>query len=219
MPWNIGKDRRGSAAPPPPPPDPPGDEEVLKAVRALQAGAGRDAFAPIYRRYRRSLFAFFSRQSTLREEAEDLAQQTLFRAYENIHQYRFEARFQTWLRQIGENVWRNAVRERQAAKRDARLEPLDPTGQDEEAASVVDAAPTPEQTVLAEERRRVLRAAIDSLPPGMRLCTRLRLFADLKYREISAVTGISLDTVRSQLFEARQRLKLVLDEYFQGVDF
>ena len=40
--------------------------------------------------------------------------------------------------------------------------------------------------------------------------------ADLRYREISDVTGIGLNSVRSQLFEARKRLKPVLDEYFQG---
>jgi RNA polymerase sigma factor (sigma-70 family) len=64
----------------------------------------------------------------------------------------------------------------------------------------------------------VLRDAIESLPPGMRQCTELRLFADLKYQEISRITGIGLNSVRSQLFEARQRLKPVLDHYFQGAD-
>ena len=43
------------------------DEEILAAVRALQAGAGPDAFAPIARRYWRPLFTFFSNRPALRD--------------------------------------------------------------------------------------------------------------------------------------------------------
>jgi DNA-directed RNA polymerase specialized sigma24 family protein len=64
----------------------------------------------------------------------------------------------------------------------------------------------------------MLQAAIEALPPGMRQCAELRLFSDLRYREISDVTGIGLNSVRSQLFEARKRLKPILDEYFQGAE-
>ena len=207
------------------PPDSPspGDEEILAAVRALQSGGGRDAFEVIFRRFYRPLFNFFANQSTLREEAEDLAQTTLFRAYERIHQYRFEASFTAWVRQIGENVWKNAVRERLAIKRPRVVEAPEPAVDAEgETATlengVRDEAPNPEEEVLAGERTRKLQAAIEALPPGMRQCTELRLFADLHYREISDVTGIGLNSVRSQLFEARKRLKPILDEYFQGAE-
>lgn len=210
------------------PQNPPGDEEILAAVRALQTGAGPDAFEVIYRHFYRSLFRFFANQPALREEAEDLAQVTLLRVYQNIHQYRIEASFAAWLRQIGENVWKNAVRERLAAKRSPLLEAREPAaGEDREdvspsslgAAAVSDEAPNPEEAVLAEEKTRALEDAIAALPPGMRRCTELRLFGDLKYKEIAEVMGIGLNSVRSQLFEARQRLKPVLDEHFQGADF
>lgn len=217
MPWKFWKDRRGPAEPPPS--KPPEDEEILQAVRALQAGAGPEAFAPISHRFRRSLYYFFANQSLLRDEAEDLTQITLLRAYEKIHQYRFQARFETWLRQIGENVWLNAVREKQAAKRAARLESLDPAEEGWSVASTLaDAGPTPEQAALDEERRRVLQEAVEALPPGMRLFTELRVYQDLRYQEISAVTGIGMGTVRSQLSEARKRLEPVLAKYFQGVE-
>jgi RNA polymerase sigma-70 factor (ECF subfamily) len=221
MPWKTGKDPGGSAEPPAA--DRPEDEEIRAAVRAVQGGAGRDAFGPIFRRFYRPLYNFFSHQSVLRDDADDLAQATLLRAYENIGQYRFEAPFHAWLRQIGENVWRNAVRERMAAKRGPGTVSLEAAVRDEEGTArpveVADAGPTPEEEALAGEKVRVLRAAIEALPPGMRQMTEMRLFADLKYREIAEATGIGLNTVRSQLFEARKRLKPVLDEYFQGAEF
>ncbi len=194
-------------------------------MRALQHGAAPDAFAPIYRRFYRSIFQFFANRPDLREEADDLAQITLVRAYERIDQFRAQGSFDAWLRGIAENAWKNAYRERRAVKRGPSLEPLEPGGTEaaEEAAPVGDAfgraTPSPEQLVLKEERTRVLRQAIEGLPPGMRRCTELRVFGDLKYQEISAVTGIGLNSVRSQLFEARQRLKPVLDKYFQGAVF
>jgi RNA polymerase sigma-70 factor (ECF subfamily) len=199
------------------------EEEILAAVRALQAGAGPDAFAPIYDRLVRPLFRFFANRPALRNEADDLAQTTLWRAYEKIGQYRFEAGFSTWVRQIGENVWKNAVRDRQTAKRGAPVESLDPVGEEGQEEplhlQVADEGPTPEEAAMAQERVLVLRAAIEALPSGMRQCAELRLVGGLKYREIAAVMGIGINTVRSQLSEARKRLKPVLDEYFQGADF
>lgn len=198
------------------------DEEILAAVRALQAGAGRDAFAPIARKFWKPLHTFFYNRPDLRDQAEDLTQATLLNAYQKIGTYRFEAAFFTWLRQIAENIWKNAVRDLRTAKRGAPVQSLDSVVDEdrEEPASlkIPDEAPTPEQMALAEERVRLLRQAIEALPPGMRQCIELRVFADLKYREIADATGIGLDSVRSQLFEARKRLKPVLDEHFHGAE-
>jgi RNA polymerase sigma-70 factor (ECF subfamily) len=203
------------------PPFRPTDEEILAAVRALRAGAGQDAFAPIYFRFLPPLLRFFSNRPELREEARDLAQKTLVQAFQNIGQYRFEAPFAAWIRQIGENVWRNAVRDRRAAKRDAPVESLDAVeseGAEGPHLQVADPAPSPEDVALKEERLRVLRAAMSTLPDGMRRCIELRVVSDLKYKEIAEVTGIGIDSVRSQLHEAKQRLKPVLEEYFSGAD-
>lgn len=200
----------------------PEDEAILAAVRALQQGAGRDAFAVIFRRYYPPLFRFFANQPSLREEADDLAQATLIRVHENIHQYRRDASFEAWLWQIGKNVWRNAVRDQRAAKRQALAQAQELTadveGEISTALLLTEEPPDPEKAVLARERTRLLQEAINRLPPGMRRCTELRVFADLKDREISDVTGIGLNSVRSQLFEARKRLKSILDEYFRGAE-
>jgi len=205
------------------PPDPAcrGYEEILKAVQALQGGAPPDAFEIVFRCYFRPLQRFFANRPALRDEAEDLAQATLQRAYEKIGQYRAEAgaSFAAWLRRIAENVWKNAVRERQAAKRVPPAALVESPAKDgPEAPPLPDPRPGPEEIALARERTRLLREAIESLPAGMRRCAELRLFGDLKYQEIAAVTGIGLNSVRSQLFEARQRLKPVLDDHFQGAD-
>jgi RNA polymerase sigma-70 factor, ECF subfamily len=206
----------------------PVDAEILAAVRALQGGGPPEAFEVIYRRFYPPLFHFFANQPALREEADDLAQATLLRAYQGIGGFRGGERgsFWAWLRTIAENVWKNAVRERTAAKRAAAGEmvaPRAPAGEEAEAewdllATVKDELPDPQGVALARERTRKLAEAIAGLPAGMRLCAELRLFADLKYEEIAKVTGIGLNSVRSQLFEARRRIKAVLEPYFRGFE-
>lgn len=206
-----------------PPTTPPSDEEVLAAVRALQTGAPPDRFEVIFRHYLKPLHTFFANRPALREEADDLAQKTLMRVYQNLHLYRVEESFGAWVRTIGENVWKNAVRERLAAKRAAHLESLEMSADNDgergpRVLDVPNGAPTPEETALRHERTRVLQEALAALPDGMRRMTELRVLADLQYQEIADLTGVGLNTVRSQLFEARKHLRPVLERYFQGAE-
>jgi len=209
----------------------PGDAEILAAVRALQGGPAPAAFEVIYRRFYPALRRFFANRPALREQADDLAQETLLRAYQKIGLFRPEkgSGFAAWLQTIAENIWKNAWRTGMAAKRVPPGEGIPAQlAEDSAAASpptsshrpafARDQGPNPEAAALASERTRVLREAIEQLPPGMRHCMELRLFADLEYHEIAAVTGIGLNSVRSQLFEARQRLKALLADYFQGAE-
>lgn len=198
------------------------DEAVLAAVRALQAGGRSDAFEPIFRRFLPQLLRFFSKRGYLPAEADELAQTTLERVFRNVDTYRFEAPFASWLLRIAGNVWKNDVRDRLAAKRGAPAESLDSGGKGREEPvplQAADPAPSPEEAALVAERAQVVRSAVEALPPGMRKCIELRLYSDLQDREISAVLGIGLAAVRSQLYEARKRLKPLLEQYFQGADF
>jgi RNA polymerase sigma-70 factor (ECF subfamily) len=206
------------------------DEEIRAAVRTLQAGAPSAAldaaFEVLFRRFYQPLHGFFANRPALREEADDLVQATLVRAFQRIRQYRPEehAGFAAWLWTVAENVWKNAVRERTAQKRSLPGEAveLDAAGESPAGsprAVPASTAPDPERAALDRERTRVLQDAIEGLPAGMRKVTELRLFQDLQYEEIARIQGVGTNSVRSQLFEARKRLKPVLDDYFQGVEF
>ena len=81
------------------------------------------------------------------------------------------------------------------------------------------AATDPRDEVLAGERRRKLREAVGRLPDRMRRCVTLRIDRGLKYREIAIIMQVSTDTVKAQLYQARQRLKDDLQEYFDLEDF
>jgi RNA polymerase sigma-70 factor (ECF subfamily) len=201
---------------------------VVAAVRALQAGPSEDASEVLYLRFYRPLLLFFQNQTELREDAEDLAQGAFFQALANIRQYKFNAPFGIWLRRIGENVWLNAVRARRAVKRGPQPSSLSAPERrvDDEEERLLEVgrsvfaaeAATPEEVALDREAEKVLAEELATLPAGMRRCFELRFYGELEYHEIAAVTGVSVGAVRSQLFEARQRLQPHLGRYLRGGD-
>ena len=178
----------------------------------------------LFARYFRSVFHFFLNRGIAREESFDLTQETFLRVYRGLGRFRRDASAQTWLFQIATNLWRNEVRRQMAEKREAREVSLEGateaghhfradrhlTGWSEPAG--------PLDGMLDDERRRKLREALDELPSQMRRCVLLRLDQNLKYREIAGVMQISIETVKSQLSQARDRLERKLGDYFAGVD-
>jgi len=182
-----------------------------------------ESFEQVFHQHYRLVLAFFTRRGFTPQEAEDLTQEVFFRVYRSRDSFRRDARFTTWLFQICTNLFRNDLRDRSAQKRDAQEVPLDNVVQGGENGTMdgVLAADgdDPLEEVLWEEAKEKLREALSALPPQMRRCVELRVNEDLKYREIADRMGISIETVKAHLFQARQILKGKLGDYFGDFDF
>jgi RNA polymerase sigma-70 factor (ECF subfamily) len=76
----------------------------------------------------------------------------------------------------------------------------------------------PLDEVLEEERRQVVRQAIEELPEQMRQCVLLQVYQELSYREIAGTLQLSVDTVRTHLSQARRQLKEKLADYFDELE-
>lgn len=194
-------------------------------LTALRSGENREeVFQQIYERYRRPVHACFARRGCSGEECRDLAQETFLRVFRGIDSFRAESRFETWVYEIAQNVWRNEIRDRLAKKRAFKTVALEED---------VDAAAAgreelqeryrnehePLAGLISAERVALLRAALTELPPQMRRCVELRLDQDLKFREIAVLMKVSIDTIKSQLAQAKTRLRGRLSSYFDKVDF
>lgn len=177
----------------------------------------------IFEEYYRPVYRFFLNRGFDHDECLDLAQETFFRVYKGMHDYREEARLKTWILTIAANLWRNEIRSRRAEKRSGEEISLD-QALDEgrpvfgRSGAPGDAGPSALKGLLAEERLQCLRRAVDGLPPRMRQCVKLRLEQDLKYRDIAVILGVSTETVKAQLHQARQRLQVLLAEVAAGVE-
>ena len=183
-----------------------------------------EEFRRLFLRHFQPVFSFFLRRGFPHEECRDLAQETFLRVYRGIGRFRGEASFQTWLFQIATNLWLNEVRHNMAEKRESVEVSLEQEAEKRRSMLADRRLPGQAQPsgpldgLLADEKRRMMREAFGTLPPQMRRCVLLRIDQNLKYREIAAVMQISIDTVKSQISQARDRLGTELGRYFDRPD-
>lgn len=163
----------------------------------------KDAFEELFREHYRSVLGFFGRRGCSPEEREDLTQKTFLRAYRAFDGFRGEAEASTWLLTIATNLWRNRLRDAAAGKRLGDEVSVDDW-------QVPAPGELPQEQLIATERRRRLRSAIDELPPRMRRCVLYRVYQDRSYREIAALLGVTEATAKSQVSLARARLRAKL---------
>jgi RNA polymerase sigma-70 factor (ECF subfamily) len=132
-------------------------------------------------------------------DAEEAAQDGFVKAHAALGRFREDAPFRPWLLAIVANEARN--RRRSAGRRAGlalRAAQELPSG---------DAAPSPEAALLAQERRRTLLAAVESLAPDERLVIACRYFLELSEEETAAVIGRRRGTVKSRTSRALARLR------------
>lgn len=168
-------------------------------VRACAEGRA-EAFDRLVERHRRSVYQLCYRFVGNHEDASDLSQDVFVRVYRGLGRFRGDASFSTWLYRIGVNVCLTRVTARTPA-----TEPL-------EAESRVDRqAPDPAAGIARAQRARQVRAAIASLPARQRTVLILRVYQDLPHREIAALLGTSVGSVKANFFHALANLKKRLD--------
>jgi len=168
----------------------PGDESSL-------LHAARDnptAFARLYDRHVRSLYKYLLGKTGNVAEAEDLTSQTFLSALENLPGYRDQGHFRAWLFGIARNKWVDFYRKSQR-----RVSPDDyPAVRTE-----VDFL----QDVIQDERSQVLAGLMRTLSDSDIELLRLRLVAELEFREIAVVLGKSEAAVKKSYYRRIERMK------------
>ncbi|MEA2461264.1 MAG: hypothetical protein QOH90_1441 [Actinomycetota bacterium] len=137
-------------------------------------------------------------------DAEDAAQEAFVKAYRSLSRFRSDAPFRPWLLKIVANEARNK-RRAEGRRHDLalRIAQVGPSG---------DAAPSPEATALAAERRRRLLAAVNRLPQRDREVLAYRFFLNLSETEMASLMGCRRGTVKSRLSRALDRLRRLVGE-------
>lgn len=200
-----------------------GEEEVHAAVLAFQKGIEREKnFEFLVERFYGPVFRFLARRRNSEQDRLDITQEVFLNVYRGLKDFRGEAQFGTWVFRIAVNTCNRWVRH-------GRLEqPGDGELMEDELddetlyARAVPFLGSPLETLIVQERSARLRRGIDSLPDQMRRCVEMNVYRDMRYPEIASSLGISVGTVKAQLFHARLRLRAFLvaepgeDEGFPG---
>jgi len=133
-----------------------------------------------------------------REDAEDIAQEALAKAYRNFEKLRDRERFRAWLVRI---TWRLAIDHQRNSKRRVSRESIPQKISNSETAAEI---------LAGQERCRRLWQAIDALPEKLRMVTVLSGIEEHDLREVARLLDLPEGTVKSRLFLARQRLRELL---------
>ncbi len=186
-------------------------ESSSDAQLVLRSSAGdRRAFDLLAGRCGQPLFHFLVTFVGDREEARDVCQEALLKAFANIARLRAPERFRPWLHQIAVNLCRDRGRGRRVA-----LVALD--GDDESMARELPAAaPSPLDLAQRAELRQRLATLLARLPAEQRSAILLAELHGFTSVEIAAITGVPAATVRSRVFHGLKALRRMLPE--SGID-
>lgn len=144
------------------------------------------------------------------QDAEDAVQEGVLKAYKAFRGYQ-GGPAQAWLLAIVRNTCLTALERRRA---EGKVIVLADTVQAQERVreGVPDQSPLADASLISEEERHIVHAAIAALPLQFREVIVLREFHDHSYREIADIVGAPVGTVMSRLARARERLSLALAE-------
>jgi RNA polymerase sigma-70 factor (ECF subfamily) len=187
--------------------DPP-DTELVQRARE----GDRDAFRVLVERHQRASFALAMGMLRHEADARDALQEAFLKAFRNLGHFHGDAAFSTWLYRIVTNACIDRRRRRKVT-----------VEADDATIGAVDSSPTlavvPRNPQRELERARLgerIQEALAKLPDYHRDTVVLREIEGLSYAEIAEATGVSIGTVMSRLFHARQKLQAALADMVEG---
>ena len=170
----------------------------------------RLAFSELSARYSGLVYQRIFRLVRNREDAEDLVQEALLKAFIHLGGFRGEARFSTWLVKIGINCALQLLRKKRQSP-EASFDRREENGESREV-DFPDPAPNPEQVYAHVQARCLLSLAVQRLP---RNCQRLVRGHHEEGRPIADVArslGISVGAAKARLFRARLALLPLMEK-------
>ncbi|MCU1340931.1 MAG: polymerase, sigma-24 subunit, subfamily [Candidatus Acidoferrum typicum] len=201
----TGRSRRALAAP---------DDRVL--IERAQSG-DREAFEELVHRYDRDVLRIALNILHKPEDARDVYQEAFLKVYKNLHRFRFECSFYTWIYRIVTNVCLDQLRRRSSRPEDQAPELALQAQGENSAGDFFDrqqeqgAASNPERRLMGKEIGRRISTALEQLTPRERMVFEMKHYQGLKLRAIGEVLGTTEETVKNSLFRATRKLRAQLE--------
>ncbi len=133
-----------------------------------------------------------------KEDAEDIAQEVFLEAYLHINSFRNESKISTWLYRISVNKSLNFIRDH---KKRFLYHP------GENHPDIIDDSPLADEEITRKERKKILHKVISQLPKNQRVAFVLNKYRDLSYKEIAEIMNLSLSSVESLIFRAKNNVQ------------
>jgi RNA polymerase sigma factor (sigma-70 family) len=173
----------------------------------LEAQAGEEwAFVELCFRHSRRVIFMLSKITRNREDAEDVFQESILKAFVHLGNFNRASSFSTWLTRISINSALMMLRRKRGRPEVSIDGPID---QDVKPVlwELADRRPNPEEQLIESESRERLQFAISRLPTSYRTVVEIRCRSDASLKEIAEETGITVAATKSRLLRGRNALR------------
>jgi len=200
----------------------PCDSSVLSAaddrtlIERAQAG-DRSAFELLVQRYDRQVLRLALNVLGSTEDARDVYQEAFLKIYRNLHRFRFECAFYTWIYRIVTNLCLDHLRRRRSHPEEQppllRTAPSEARRDNDffDGQRGTGAYSDPERQFLGQELGRKVEAALQALSPRERMVFEMRHYQGMRLRAIGEALGTTEETVKNSLFRATRKLRTQLE--------
>lgn len=182
------------------------EDPDLDLVRKAQDG-DQSAFNTLFSKYYNMVYAVAYGVLSRREESQDVTQDVLIKVHRDIHKFKGDSKFKTWLYRVTVNASIDSVRRRKPA------EPIENVG-DSLATDTVD----PRRAASQAELKERMQDALQKISAEHRAVLVLREWEHLSYEEIAETLELEAGTVMSRIFYARKALAKVLGLEYQETE-
>jgi len=163
------------------------------------------AFAMLMERYKKPVYHMILKMIRNVDDAEDLTIEAFAKAFKNLHKFKKDFTFSTWLFRIATNNSIDFIR-----KKKLETMSLDTSYQDEGGSNVTidlqDSNLNPQEEAIKTQKIELIQLFVTKLPSKYQRLVRLRYFSELSYDEIAKELDAPLGTVKAQLHRARELL-------------
>jgi RNA polymerase sigma-70 factor (ECF subfamily) len=193
----------------------PNPDSEAECIRRILAGE-KHLFHQLIRPCERSLYFLLFSLLKNEADAEDAAQETVIKVYRNLHLFRGDSQFRTWVLSIARNEGLGRLRKAETRREDSLDALTDSESGDFTPAILTSWREVPLEALERNELGALLRLAIEGLPAIYRNVVLLRDIEEMDVRETAAALGISEGAVKVRLHRARALLQRDLAPKLKG---
>lgn len=184
-------------------------------IVARAKSGSESAFEQLVERHERKVFRLAQDITRNHEDAEDVVQNALVKAFQNLREFRGDSSFYTWLVRITVNEALMRMR-RSRSHKEVSIDQAKETDDSRVPLEIEDGGPNPEQRCSHRQLQEILATTINELAPGYRTVFQLRDVEGLSTKETARALALSSSAVKTRLRRARMSLRGSLDNYFRS---
>lgn len=179
----------------------PDDKEILRLIK--QTATKETGFTRLIEKYQQKLYWYIRRILIDHEDADDAIQETFLKAWTNIDKFRGDSELYTWLYRIATNEALSILRK----KRTRFFLPVFNVSEQLANSLENDAFFTGDQNELRFQK------AVLQLPEKQRLVFNLKYFEEMKFEEISSITGVTVGALKASYHHAVKKIEKYIGTY------